>query len=579
MKRLVENKQLSRYLFILSFLAIALLIIENGFVLPSQAEIIILIIYGILLSAGISMTILRLVYKKTTNIRLIVFDLVSVSFILFCIFKQITLQHSYHIITDWIRVAVIVKWVREMITRRLYYKRSLINPAQLFIISFLVMILCGTFLLILPESTHNGISFIDAFFMSTSSVCVTGLGVVDVSAYFTHFGQTVIMLLIQAGGLGILTFASYFAYFFKGGATYENQLALSDISSSGKIGEVFTTLRRILIITFLIEFIGACFIYINLDKTFIPGFGDRVYFAVFHAISSFCNAGFSTMPKGMMDGELIFNYPLQLTMVLIFVFGGLGFPIMINILRYIKYFIKRYVLWFVSGENNYRAWVMTLSSKINLITTLVLIVVGTSAFFIMEYSNSLAAHNGSGKIVTALFSATTPRSAGLNTIDFSSLHMSTIILIILLMWIGASPASTGGGIKTSTFAIATLNFISLAKGKSKIELFRREVADISVRRAFATMTLSFVAIGTGICFLSHFENDASLLEIAFECVSAYCTVGLTLGITPELSDPGKIVLIALMFTGRVTMLSILIAFFKKVRPMSYQYPTDEIMIN
>ncbi len=281
----------------------------------------------------------------------------------------------------------------------------------------------------------------------------------------------------------------------------------------------------------------------------------------------------------MMEHELIFNYPLQLTMVLIFVFGGLGFPIMINILRYIKYFIKRYVLWFVSGENNYRAWVMTLSSKINLITTLVLIVVGTAAFFIMEYSNSLAAHNGSGKIITALFSATTPRSAGLNTIDFSSLHISTIILIILLMWIGASPASTGGGIKTSTFAIATLNFISLAKGKSKIELFRREVADISVRRAFATMTLSFVAIGTGICFLAHFEKDASLLEIAFECVSAYCTVGLTLGITPELSDPGKIVLIALMFTGRVTMLSILIAFFKKVRPMSYQYPTDEIMIN
>ncbi len=276
MKRLVDSKQLNRSLFILSFIAIALLIIENGVTLPDWAEIIILIVYSILLSGGISMTILRLMYKKTSNIRLIVFDVISVSFILFCIFKQITLQHSYHIITDWIRIAVIVKWVREMITRRLYYKRSLINPAQLFIISFLVMILCGTFLLMLPESTYHGISFIDAFFMSTSSVCVTGLGVVDVSTYFTHFGQTVIMLLIQAGGLGILTFASYFAYFFKGGATYENQLALSDISSSGKIGEVFTTLRRILIITFLIEFIGACFIYINLDKSFIPGFGDRI---------------------------------------------------------------------------------------------------------------------------------------------------------------------------------------------------------------------------------------------------------------------------------------------------------------
>lgn len=579
MKQLIDNKKVDGSFLIFSIIAIVILIIDYGFAFPKWIDTTILAFYLIYLIGGIYLTILKLIHKKQPNIRLIVFDVISIIFILFCVFKQIQLQNSYHIITDWIRVAVLIKWIREIITRRINYKRSLINPAQLFIISFLLLILLGSFLLMLPNATHKGISFVDALFTSTSAVCVTGLSVVDISSYYTHFGQTVIMLLIQAGGLGILTFASYFSYFFKGGATYENQLALNDMSNSGKLGEVFTTLRRIIIITFLIEFIGALFIYFNINSGFIPQFGERVYFSVFHSISSFCNAGFSTMPKGMMENELIFNYPMQLAMILIFVFGGLGFPIMINILRYIKYFIRRYILWFVSGENNYRAWVMTLSSKINLITTFALIIVGTLAFYIMEYSNTLAAHSGFGKIVTALFSATTPRSAGLNTIDFSTLHISTTMVIILLMWIGASPGSTGGGIKTSTFAIATLNFISLAKGKSKIELFRREVAGISVRRAFATMTLSFITIGLGICFVTHFDAHFSLLDIAFECVSAYCTVGLSLGITSELSESSKIVMVILMFTGRVTMLSILIAFFRKVRPLSYQYPTDEIMIN
>lgn len=579
MKAILDNLYLKQLLVLLNTAAFCCLVIDIGFSVARQVQVVILTVYFTALISGLIYTALSLFYKGSKNIRLTLFDSASIAIILFCLYKQLVSQTPDDLLTVWIRTAILIKLFRAIVTPRIRYRRSVLNPAQLFIISFLGMILIGTLLLMLPKATVQGISLIDALFTSTSAVCVTGLAVVDTSSYFTSFGQTVIMLLIQAGGLGILTFASYFSYFFKGGATYENQLALSDISSTGKIGEVFTTLKRILIITFLIEFIGACFIYINIDKSFVASFGERVYFSVFHSISAFCNAGFSTMPGGMMQEGFEYNYPLQFTIVMIFVFGGLGFPIMINILRYLKYFIKRYILWFVSGENNYRAWVMTLSSKINLITTLLLIVFGTLAFFLLEYSNSLSAHHGVGKVITSLFSATTPRSAGLNTIDFSSLHVSTIMLIILLMWIGASPASTGGGIKTSTFAIATLNFISLAKGKSKIELFRREIADISVRRAFATMALSFISIGTGICFVAHFDSGKSLLDIAFECVSAYCTVGLSLGITAELSEASKIVLTLLMFTGRVTMLSILIAFFKKVRMMSYHYPTDEIMIN
>src|SRR5699024_5375644 len=179
----------------------------------------------------------------------------------------------------------------------------------------------------------------------------------------------------------------------------------------------------------------------------------------------------------------------------------------------------------------------------------------------------------------ALFTATTPRTAGFNSIDFSQLHFSSILIIILLMWIGASPASTGGVIKTSTFAIATLNFLSFAKGKYKIEIWRREIANISIRRAFATMALSLVVIGLGIFFIAYFDSHMKLLDIAFECFSAYSTVGLSLGITGDLSADSKLVLVIIMLIGRVTMLSILIAFFKKVKALNYRYPTEEILIN
>lgn len=578
MKQLFENPLLTKTLYGLYILAFFVLIFDYGFRLPDWAEQSILFFYVALLSIAVFIATSKYFFlKKKIVFNILLFDLISVLFVLYCIYKQFDISSTA--ISDWLRFAIILKLIREFATPKINYKRSVLNPAQLFIISFMGLVLMGTLLLMLPNATYNGISFIDALFTATSAVCVTGLIVVDTSSFFTPFGQNLIMLLIQAGGLGILTFASYFSYFFKGGATYENQIALSDISNSNKIGEVFTTLKRILGITFFIEFVGAFFIYINIDKQLIPSFFDRIFFSVFHSISAFCNAGFSTLPNGMMQEGFVNNYPLQIIVIIIFVFGGLGFPIVINVLRYLKHFVKRHILWFASGKDNYKPWILTLSSKINLITTFSLIILGTVILYAKEYYNTLNEHQGVGKFVTALFTATTPRTAGFNSIDFSQLHFSSVIIIIFLMWIGASPASTGGGIKTSTFAIATLNFLSLAKGKEKIEIWRREIADISVRRAFATMALSLVVIGFGIFLISHFDAHIKLLDIAFECFSAYSTVGLSLGITGDLSSESKIVLIGIMFIGRVTMLSILIAFFKKVKALNYRYPTDEIMIN
>ncbi len=579
LEQILYTGWLRRLVLLLHIFAFAGLVVNYGFILSNTLETVLMTIFLFVLFMGISYTVLNYFYHRKEIIPAVfIFDTISVLFVLFCIYKQVATA-GFDSITPWLRFAVILKLIREFTSPKLRYKRSFLNPAQLFIISFFMMILVGALLLMLPKATHHGISFIDALFTSTSAVCVTGLIVVDTSSYFTQFGQTLILLLIQAGGLGILTFASYFSYFFKGGSTYENQLALSDMTNTEKLGEVFTTVKRILAITFFVELIGACFIYMSIDKMMIPSFSHRLYFSVFHSISAFCNAGFSTLPNGMMEQGFVFNYPLQLSVILIFVFGGLGFPIVINSIRHIKHLVIRYVLWFLSKENNYRPWILTLSNKINLVTTSLLIVFGFLLIYLKEYNNVLTGHSEFGKIVTALFTATTPRTAGFNSIDFSQLHFSSIIIIILLMWIGASPASTGGGIKTSTFAISTLNYLSLARGKSKIEVFRREIADISIRRAFAVMTLSLVVIGTGIFLIAHFDSHIPLLDIAFENFSAYSTVGLSLGITGDLSSESKLVLVAVMFIGRVTTLTILIAFFRKVKQVSYSYPSDEILIN
>lgn len=579
MEDFLYAKWIQRLIVLLHLLAITALIADYGFILAKPVQTAIMVLYIFVLVIGVFYTVLKYIYhRKEFIVRVFIFDLISVLFVFYCLYKQISIE-GFSEISHWLRFAVILKFIREFTRTRLNYKRSFLNPAQLFIISFLGLIITGALLLMLPKATYEGINFIDALFTSTSAVCVTGLIVVDTSSFFTPFGQTIIMLLIQAGGLGILTFASYFSYFFKGGATYENQIALSDISNSNKIGEVFTTLKRILGITFFVELVGAVFIFINIDKELIPSYSQQIFFSVFHSISAFCNAGFSTLPNGMMQDGFVTNYTLQFIIIVLFVFGGLGFPIVINVLRYIKHFIRSYILFFISGKSDYKPRILTLSSKINLITTFSLILVGTILIYAKEYYNTLSEHRGLGKIITALFTATTPRTAGFNSIDFSQLHFSSIIIIILLMWIGASPASTGGGVKTSTFAIATLNFLSLAKGKSKIEIWRREIADISVRRAFATMTLSLIIIGLGIFFIAHFDPNMQLLDIAFECFSAYSTVGLSLGITGDLSSDSKIILIIIMFIGRVTMLSILIAFFKKAKALNYRYPTEEILIN
>ncbi len=477
-------------------------------------------------------------------------------------------------------IAFIISSIREVSGLKFNWRYKHANPAAIFILSFALLIGSGTILLMLPRATHSGIRFVDALFTSTSAVCVTGLIVVDTGSYFTLFGQTIIMVLIQLGGIGIMTFTSFFAYFFMGGSSYQNLILLGNLTNENKVSEVIGTLKKILFFTFLVELTGFVLIYINItSQTELIQTGS-LFFSAFHAVSAFCNAGFSTLSDSFYDINYRFNYFLHLTISLLFIIGGLGFPVIINLYTWLKsWFINRLLSLNKRREVIHEAHVFSLNSKLVLYTTLILLVAGTLIFYALEYNNTLAEHRGFGKIVAAFFSAATPRTAGFNTVNTSALHIPTIMFILLLMWIGASPASTGGGIKTSTFALAILNVISLLRGKDKVELNRRKIPETSIRRSFAFMFLALFIIGLVIFLLFQTEPEKNTTDLIFEVFSAFSTVGLSRGITEDLSVTGKYIITLTMFIGRVGALTLLSSFIKKSTGKLFQYPTEGILIN
>lgn len=570
-----------------SLIAIGVIVFDLGFSHSDETESVLTNFYLITLSIGAITIIARyFIRKDTLPIKVKIFDgVILFLFVVLLLTKTSLIPESLSILDffnqmGWIYFAIMTYFIREFSTFPINFNKEYLNPGQLFIASFLIIIIIGTFLLMLPKATHEGITLLDALFTSTSAVCVTGLIVVDTGTYFTGFGQTIILLLIQIGGLGIMTFASYFSYFFRGNSTYENQIMIKDMTNSQKIGEVFSVLKKIVLLTFSIELIGAVFIFFSIKDTLVSGLFNRIFFSVFHSISGFCNAGFSTLKNSLYEPEFQFNYSLQLIIIALFVLGGIGFPLLFNLYKFLVYYFKRQLIKLSHPkESVHIPWVLNLNSRIVLITTGILLFAGTILFYFFEYNNTLAVHSDFGKIVVSLFGAATPRTAGFNSIDTSALHFSTIMIVFILMWIGASPGSTGGGIKTTTFALATLNFLSIARGKDRVEVYRREISDLSMRRAFAIMALSLVVIGTAIFLIASFNSEMTLLSIAFECFSAYSTVGLSLGITSSLSAYSKMVIIATMFIGRVSMLTILIAILRNVKHLNYKYPKEEILMN
>ncbi len=583
----IIRKRLYLLPLFISIIAFLSIIYDFGFDQSEKEENLLQIIYVITLIIGIFSTLFRYIFRDTRprfKTGIVDFVLVAVSAILIPVSMGLTEQNFSMLLTDrnsiWLYFTLFLIFIREYSALKIDFKRTVLNPAQLFVLGFLFVIILGSFMLLLPKSTHSGISLVNAIFTSTSAVCVTGLSSVDTGTTFTDFGQFILLSLIQIGGLGIMTFAGYFAYFFKGSTSYENQIVLRDLTSTEKIGEIFVILKKILLVTLIIEGVGALLVYINLNPLLLKTFSERIWFSIFHSVSAFCNAGFSTLPNNLAQAGFQFNYPLHLIIAFLIIIGGIGFPIVFNIFSYTNNILKNtFSSLFFKKKPLYMPWIININTRIILITTISLLIFGTVTFFIFEYNNTLAVHGLWGKIVTSFFGSVTPRTAGFNTVDNSLLTYPTLLIVFFLMWVGASPASTGGGIKTSTLAVSVLNFLSLAKGKARVEIFRREIAQSTINRASAIVMLSILIIGLSIIFVSIFDSEKGLLNISFECVSAFGTVGLSRGITASLSEQSKIIIVLTMFIGRVNMLTLLIALVKKTKYLKYRYPTEEILIN
>ena len=465
-----------------------------------------------------------------------------------------------------LRLMVFVRYIYDI-----YY-----NPAIVFVGSFLILTLIGGFLLMLPSATTNGISFTNALFTATSAVCVTGLTVIDTAVDFTTVGQTIIIVLIQLGGIGILTFTSFFAFFFRGSSSFKEGLNTRDFIASDGLKDVFRAALNVVIFTLGVEIVGALFIYTSIVDN--PIVENDLYFSIFHSISSFCNAGFSTLPSGFVHETISSNYYFQWIIMLMIVLGGLGHNIVFNFFQYLK---NHFVSLFYKKTIHKKVRIITVNTKIVIYTTIILLVGGFVFLYVSEFSNTLFGHKTIfGKITAASFYSVSPRTAGFNTVDYSLMTVPSLLFVIFLMWIGGSPASTAGGIKTSTFALATLNIYAVAKGKSRIELFGRRISAESTSRAFAILSISLITIGISIMAILIFEPKGTpVLTVVFECFSAYSTVGLSLNFTPTLTEPSKYVLIACMFIGRIGMLNLMVGLLRRLNHQFYEYPKENILIN
>ena len=456
-------------------------------------------------------------------------------------------------------------------------KRS-VNPAVLFVTSFAIIILFGALLLKLPNVTNGGITAIDALFTATSAVCVTGLIVVDTATQFTSFGHLIILILIQIGGLGIMTFAGLLAYAVAGQASFKSQLAFKDMMSGKEINNIMYFIWQVVLVTLFFELIGTALIFFSLEDALFERKLDKLFFSFFHAVSAFCNAGFSTYSNGLYEIPVRFNYTLQFFVALLVILGGLGFPIVFNLFRFIRYKIRNRIRQlFRNPKREHLPKIISLNSRLALIITISLIIFGFIFYFIFEQGNSLSQHPGLiGKIVTSFFASVTPRTAGFNTVDLAALSLPTIMIYLLLMWVGASPGSTGGGIKTTTAGVAVLNMISVLRGKDRTEFFKSEISHDSIRRAFAIILLSVLLIGISVFLISINDSEKGLIKIAFEVFSAFSTVGLSLGITADLSGMSKFVVILTMFVGRVGMITLLVVFIRQSKQLHYRYPKEDI---
>lgn len=437
-----------------------------------------------------------------------------------------------------------------------------LNPAQVLVLGFASIILIGAILLSTPFVTQTGetTGFLKALFTSTSAVCVTGLVVVDTGTHWNMAGQIIILILIQIGGLGIMTMATSVAMIIGRKITLRSRLIMQEALNQFTIQGVVKLTRYIILTTFLIEGVGAFLLAMN----FIPAYGTAmgIYYGIFHSVSAFCNAGFDIIGNGRSLTPFVDHLSINFIIMSLIILGGLGFAVIMDLLR-------------VRG---YRK--LSLHSKIVIVMTCFLILFGFVMFFLMEFNNpnTLGDLSWKGKISAAMFQSVTTRTAGFNTIPLDQMNDSSKFLTIILMFIGGSPGSTAGGIKTTTIALMVLLVISVVKGRDDVEFSHRSIEKSNVNRALTVFGIG-LSLGIVVPFLlSITEKGASFITLFFEAISALGTVGLSLGYTSSLSTLGQIIIIFTMFAGRVGALTIVFALAQQDKKALIRYPVSKVSV-
>ncbi|WP_342437103.1 TrkH family potassium uptake protein [Paenibacillus sp. FSL L8-0436] len=436
-----------------------------------------------------------------------------------------------------------------------------LSPPQILVLGFAAVILIGTLLLMLPISSASGhsLSFLDALFTATSATCVTGLVVVDTGTYFSVFGQITILVLIQIGGLGFMTMATLFALLLKRKISLRDRLILQEAMNQSSMEGIVRLIRKVLLYSLAIE--ASCAALLALRWAVDMPFGRALYYGIFHAVSMFNNAGFDIFGGYRSLTGYVNDPTVNIVVMFLIVSGGIGFIVMSDLMDYRK---SRRLL---------------LHTKVVLSMTAALILIGTVVIFVFEFTNSrtLGPLNLGGKLWASFFQSVTPRTAGANTVDIAGLRQASQFFIVILMFIGASPGSTGGGIKTTTFTLMIGAVVSMLRGREDIVLFRYRVAQERVFKALTITLLALLLIVSVSMVLSTTEGRPFLM-ILFETTSAFATVGLSMGLTPELTEVGKILICLTMFAGRLGLLTLAYALGPKQGKALYKYPEGKMII-
>jgi len=448
--------------------------------------------------------------------------------------------------------------------------RLLRSPARVSILGFAMLIAIGAMLLMVPAATQGTpLGVIDALFMSTSASCVTGLSVLDISHGLTRYGQLVILVLIQVGGLGILTISTLVLMMVKKRPTLSGQALIKDTFTYGEGKQTAASvLKAIFVTAFCIEALGALGLYLRTAPQ--TGWGRAVYPSVFHAVSAFCNAGFSLYPDSFVGYRE--DWAVNVILSVLIVVGGIGFIVIAD--------VKKRLFERKAGARR-----LSLHSRAALTASAALILFGAAAILVMEWNNTLAPLSVPGRIMASLFQSITARTAGFNTLDIGTMANETLFLLCILMFIGACPGSCGGGVKTTTvFGLWVLG-ISRLRGHIRPRVFRRTLTEASVSRATSVVMVSMALITLAIMVLmmselggfSHTQTRGRFLELFFEAISAFGTVGLSTGVTDALSAMGRLTIIALMFIGRLGPMVIALAVSRE-RVSRVSYAEENIMI-